>query len=241
MGKRTYLGNTSVNAGAMDESDTSKGTATSTGSSITMSEAEHMQSLPPMPPKSTTITPEMADAYLAETMNQMTIQDRQQVYEDIHGVSDNPIIDLEENEMKGGGPKFVMRCLQELDDKIDSLPASQKQAYLMAVGQDMEYVMSLRTMFLRSEVYNVPFAASRLCAFLEFKLTLFGVEKLARDILWSDLNQTDIDCLRTGYMQLLPGRDRSGRSILFFNRGNSTEEQRRFRNMPVDSRVSAGK
>ena len=230
----------------MDESDTSKGTATSSGSSsssnaATMSEAEHMQSLPNLPPQQTNITPKMADALLAETMNRLSIEERQRVYEDIHGVSDNPILDMEENEAKGGGPKFVLQSLQQLNDEItNNIPESKKQAYLMACEQNYHYVMSLRIMFLRSEVYNVSHAAIRMCAFFQFKLDLFGSDGdiLGRDILWSDLNHTDIACLETGYMQILPGRDRSGRSLFFVNRGNTTEEQLRFRNMPVDSRVS---
>lgn len=147
--------------------------------------------------------PEDMDALFAAELNKLSIIERENVLQDIHGVSD--IVDEE--------PEFVARCLAELNTEV--MIIKNKPAYLQAEAQNSEYVSNLdfRLMFLRAECFIPKDAAIRLVAFCEAKLHLFGTEKLTKTILLSDMDKDDIGCLETGYSQLLPGRDRAGRAL----------------------------
>jgi hypothetical protein len=153
-------------------------------------------------------TPQMADSILAASLNQMSLQEREKVYEDVHGVA--PPSNPEE-------PTFVASCLAELQTELDAIPPLLKVAYDLAYSQHSLYVThsKFRLLFLRSESFQPKAAASKMVGFLEAKLELFGPDKVSRDILLSDYDPSDIKCLESGLYQLLPGRDRSGRPVIF--------------------------
>jgi hypothetical protein len=71
----------------------------------------------------------------------------------------------------------------------------------------------LRLMFIRADRYNPQEAAARMVRWFELKKSLFGSEKLCKTITLDDLNEDDMECLRSGYMQLPPFRDMAGRVI----------------------------
>ena len=148
--------------------------------------------------------PEDMDALIAAELNKLSIIERENVLQDIHGVSD--IVNEE--------PEFVAGCLAELNTEVTMI--KNKAAFLLAEAQNSEYVSNLdfRLMFLRAASFIPKDAAIRLVAFCEAKLELFGTEKLTKTILLSDMDKDDIGCLETGYSQLLPGRDRAGRALL---------------------------
>ena len=50
--------------------------------------------------------------------------------------------------------------------------------------------------------------------YFEEKLSLFGRAKLTKDIVLDDLSEDDLKTLKSGYLQVLPGCDRSGRKII---------------------------
>ena len=143
------------------------------------------------------------DALIANELNQLSVKDRGEVYEEIHGVED--VIDEPEH--------FVLQKLAEMEQEIQRIP--HKQAYDLAYQLDREYVSnrSFRLLFLRCEKFDTRAAALRLVKFFEGKLELFGAGCLARDILLSDLSKDDLDALRSGHFQKLPFRDRAGRAI----------------------------
>ena len=178
---------------------------------------EHTRSLPPLPP-SRDYSQKEADQVLADAMNQLSIKEREEVYEDLHGISSNSIEDLEKN-----NPQYVEECLQKLEEMICSIQndttTSEKRshAYEQAKQQCAEYVTNrkFRLQFLRADSYNVEHAAIRLLAYFEAKLELFGVEKLARDITQNDLSSDDMSLLESGYVQVLNQRDTAGRPIFF--------------------------
>jgi hypothetical protein len=164
---------------------------------------DHYGSQPALPiPKES--RPEDMDAFIAAELNNLSIIERENILQDIHGVSD--IVDEE--------PEFVVRRLAELNTEVTMI--KNKPAYLQAKAQNPEYVSNLdfRLMFLRAEYFIPKDAAIRLVAFFEAKLELFGSEKLTKTILLSDMDKNDIGCLETGYSQLLPGRDRAGRALV---------------------------
>ena len=149
-------------------------------------------------------------ALLAKEMNKLSMQSREEVLHDIHGVSDIP---KEE-------PEFVADRLAQLDGALNHILTSRtsnerKSAYQEARGVNPGYVDNekFRLMFLRSEMFDPNKAARKMLVFFECKRELFP-EKLAQDIRIDDLNADDKRSLESGFFQLLPARDPAGRAIL---------------------------
>ena len=156
---------------------------------------------PPEDPK-----PEDVDALFAQELNKLSIQERDNAINDLHGVADI----IAENE------DMVIRSLTEMNQVIESINEREKEGYLLAQAQNYDYVhdRDFGLMFLRAEYFNPRDAAIRLVAFFDSKKELFGVAKLTKQITLSDLGPDDIAALEAGYSQLLPGRDRAGRAIV---------------------------
>jgi hypothetical protein len=163
------------------------------------------KSLPDMPPVEP-LNPRESDAFFASELNKLSMEERDEVLLDLHGVSDV----MDEN------PELVATSIIRLLCQLDNIPNEEKRAYLQALQQNEQYVRDEKflLMFLRADRFNIPAAASRVVAFYETKSDLFGRDKLGRDILISDLTADDVACLESGYAQILSGRDRAGRAIL---------------------------
>ena len=146
---------------------------------------------------------ENSDALIAKELNDMSICDREQVFFDLHGVTP-PIAET---------PDLIARSLTELDDKISKIAI--KPAYALTETQNKDYVHNrdFRLMFLRAERFDSELAANRLVNFFEYKLWLFGPEKLGSDISMEDLGPEALACLESGMNTLLPLRDRAGRGV----------------------------
>jgi hypothetical protein len=141
---------------------------------------------------------------VAQEINQMTLKEREVVYEELHGVARV----VEET------PEFVAQRLQALDQALREI--SSKPAYDQAESICHEYVNApkFRLMFLRAEYFDPKKAAIRLVKFMEGKLKYFGPRALARPVFLSDLDEDDKETVRSGALQILPVRDRSGRAVL---------------------------
>lgn len=141
---------------------------------------------------------------IAEEMNALSLKEREDVYEQVHGV-DPPVDETKE---------FVSKCLMALDKEIKEIPV--KPAYDQAIGENREYVEDpkLRLAFLRAESYNAKRAAIRFVKFMDGKLEYFGPECLTRRIHLSDLDEDAVAVIKSGCMQLLPDRDRAGRAVV---------------------------
>ena len=173
-------------------------------------------SLPLNPPLESP-TPEWADSFLVDTMNRLSMNEKEEAFADVHGISDS----IEET------PNFVQQKLSELDNGILKLVggdgpgqsngvSAAAAAYNMARSMSPSYVSSrkIRLQFLRAHVFNVHEAARRILDFFELKLELFGKEKLTKDIELCDLDDEDMKCLESGWVLLRPERDSTGRPIL---------------------------
>ncbi|CAJ1946704.1 unnamed protein product [Cylindrotheca closterium] len=92
-----------------------------------------------------------------------------------------------------------------------------RKAYNKALFLNPSYTdsPSFLMMFLRSENFNPIKAAHRIVLHFETKLSLFGMDKLATKITHDDLSGDDKLALSTGAIQVLPVKDRSGRTILY--------------------------
>jgi hypothetical protein len=145
-----------------------------------------------------------SDALLAREWNQLTLRMREQVQEEVHGVASS----IQEED------EFVNKWLIELDVELRNI--RKRSAYDKAVFLNPSYVKNrdFGLMFLRSEYFDAQKAANRLVDHFEMKLELFGVEKLATDITLEDLREDALDCLNCGTIQVLPKKDRSGRTVI---------------------------
>jgi hypothetical protein len=145
------------------------------------------------------------DKVLAQEVHTLSLQERNRVYEEVHGVAEH----LEED------PESVAQRLFEFDWHLSTI--RNKPAYDFALQQSPEYVndRKFRLMFLRSTEFDGNKAAQKFVSHFDFKMELFGREKLAHNITLGDLNENDLMYLRSGGIQILPATDRIGRPIFF--------------------------
>mmetsp|Transcript_42976 Transcript_42976/g.104044 ORF Transcript_42976/g.104044 Transcript_42976/m.104044 type:complete len:364 (+) Transcript_42976:149-1240(+) len=148
------------------------------------------------------------DALIAGALNQLSINERENVYNEMHGVDDL----IEES------PEMVQRSIVELHAELERVKGTHRVglAYNMAEAMSGDYVHDhvLRMKFLRSERFDVKKSAERLVRFFNAKMQLFGQEKLCKDITLQDLDKDDIEFLKSGHMQILPTRDSAGRVVV---------------------------
>lgn len=161
--------------------------------------------LPPFPPAE---DPDDAYAILAKEMNSMSIEERDNVLWDIHGVPKN----IEESS------SFIDDSLRNLFVEIEAIRA--KAAYLTAVSQskaneDDKTMADLGLRFLRAHRYNLKDAAAAMVAFFEVKMELFGENSLGRDVtLTQDFDEKELEFVKRGFYQVFPGSDNSGRTVV---------------------------
>jgi len=138
-------------------------------------------------------------------LNKLSIEERNEITFDLHGVK--PIVNED--------PEIVAKSTDLLELELNGIPNEEKQAYLRARDRNPGYVMdkTFLLMFLRAQQFNTKAAAAQFVDFFQIKLELFGEEKLGRDIRMDDLNDGDVECLESGYAQVLNARDRAGRAI----------------------------
>jgi hypothetical protein len=155
------------------------------------------------PPAVEDFSSNLLDELQAQTLNQLSSSEREQILYEVHGVAD--VVEEE--------PSFVQRMLTKLDEAI--LRLSRNSAYEQATLLSPDYVenVEFRLQFLRGDAFDVKTAAGRMISYFESKLELFGPENLTKDITLRDLDEDSLNCLKTGFMQPLPIRDKSGRAI----------------------------
>jgi hypothetical protein len=149
------------------------------------------------------------DSITAQEITQLSMEDREKVYYDLHGVS----------EQVSETPEFVRERLLQLQKKLDAaMEEDRMEAYRKALAMNQEYVQNPKFMlrFLRADGFDVDAAAQRLGKHFVVKLELFGPELLTKDIAQDDLDKDDLEVLYHGDMgHELPFRDRAGRVIYF--------------------------
>jgi hypothetical protein len=141
---------------------------------------------------------------LVEELNTLSLQERQQVEEEVHGVADESKEDA----------KYVEEKLEELNLQINKI--RKKPAYDLALFLCPAYVTdrAFCLMLLRSECFDVVLIAKRVVKHFEVKLELFGIDKLVRDITYEDLDEDDRANVG-GSHWWLKAKDRAGRSLFF--------------------------
>jgi hypothetical protein len=162
-------------------------------------------------PSSPTECPTLAEAsaMLAKEMNQLSVDEREKVLEDVHGIA--RVVDEPQ--------EFIEACLALFEKELSKI--SSKAAYDLASSMSKEYTSSkkIRLMFLRAESFDTPNAASRMVRFFDEKYELFGGDKLTKDITLADLDPDDITTIENGFLQVLPSKDCAGRKVFcIFNK-----------------------
>jgi hypothetical protein len=181
------------------------------------------------------------DDLLAKEMMRLSVKDRNDIQEEIHGVK---CLAVDET------PELIRASLRKLTEEIDTnIPDSQKRAYLQSLqplhpsypsspvgsgpsrllsspttqnnnnsnnNNNLSYIHGddFRLRFLRCDLFDVPRAARRLVTYLDMLLELFGDYALRRPICLSDFSKEELRHMRKGMIQVLPYRDRSGRRIM---------------------------
>jgi hypothetical protein len=164
----------------------------------TLSERPLPSSSPPEYP-----TLDEASIMLAKDMNGLSVEEREKVLEDVHGIA--RVVDEPE--------EFIEACLALLEKELDNI--SSKTAYDLARSMSEEYTCSkeIRLMFLRAESFHPYNTASCMVRFFDEKCELFGAEKLTKDITLHDLDPDDIMTIEGGLFQVLPEKDCAGRKV----------------------------
>jgi hypothetical protein len=157
--------------------------------------------------------PKHADSIIAKQMAMLSMEDRERVYYDLHGVSEN----VKET------PEMIEQKLSELEEAL--LKLAKKDAYDLAEAMDPEYVQNkeFRLRFLRADQFVAKNAALRLARHFQAKLDLFGRSTLARDIVQDDLDEDTMAVLYAGSHQILPMRDRAGRTVSVYFPSQKTQ------------------
>jgi hypothetical protein len=156
-------------------------------------------------------------ALIAQAMNTLSVQEREQAYEDMHGVS----------EMVRETPELIAETLNQMERFLEKI--HHKPAYDMAVTIRADYVRDpiLRLMFVRADRFDPELAAKRLIKFMDWKLELFGRDKLCQWHISIDDLEDDARCmLESGVLQLLPSRDSRGRVVAVVSSNDHMRLQR---------------
>ena len=148
------------------------------------------------------------DTILSKELLQLSLKDRNEIDEEIHGV-----LTLAPKE----SPEFLEEALFKLSVELERIPdeSPTKTAYLESQTFPKTYVndRDFRLCFLRCDLFDANKAAMRILKFLALALEFFGPEALQRPIRFSDLDKGEEKLLRKGYVQVMPYRDRAGRPI----------------------------
>lgn len=174
---------------------------------------------------------EDVDKITAVSLNELSMESREQVLFDLHGIA--------KDSSAAETPEFMHLKLQAMETSLQH--SKDKAAYDMAVSIDPQYVAdpAFRAKFLRAEDYDVPRAAIRFIKHFQSKLELFDASFLCKDITQDELEHlhratsssgdnmdtTDnnsglapaLQSLYSGWIQEFPVRDVAGRlcSVIF--------------------------
>jgi hypothetical protein len=178
-------------------------------------------------------SPEKMDYVLAQEIHQLSVNEREQINEEIHGVLSLAVPETTE---------FIEQSLTAMENNIQThvlayrqlhttvscsvplhrteaapIPAHPVAAYLRAQELGCRYMQerSFRILFLRAARYDTAQAAKRFLGFLGILQDVWGDHALVKGP-WTSLTDFSSEAmamLRSGVCQVLPGRDRAGRRI----------------------------
>ncbi len=156
----------------------------------------------------------LVDDALSKELLQLSLQDRNAINEEIHGV---------QTFARKESPELLAKALAKMHSEINMIPS--KNAFDRSQLVPNTYINSpeFRLRFLRCELFDEKSAANKMVKFLDLLSELFGDFALRRQVQMSDFSREEMQAFRIGHQQLLPYRDRSGRRIFAFVGGVGVE------------------
>jgi hypothetical protein len=152
------------------------------------------------------VSPVEVDSHLASELHNMSMEARSTLLEEIHGVTSEP--------PEEGSHERMEECLRRMAQELRNIP--EKRAYDEASNNATSFVNveSYRLSFLRAERFDPRKAAARMALQLKLLSQHFGPEALQRRITFHDLTEEAQMVVKSGNLQMLPSRDRSGRKLM---------------------------
>ena len=192
-----------------DEGDVRNQSSTSTAGPTTLSIGKRSHSQEKLHAQLT----RDADEMLSRELKTMSFQERLQIQEEIHGVA---------NLCPPENPEMIQDALKSMQQQLDGI--QDKPIYDKLSESSYVHTKEFRLRFLRCELFDSKKAAERLVRFTQYYHDEFDMEVLERPLTLSDLETKTgkkgkevMKTLKTGYSQILPFRDRSGRMVFFAN------------------------
>ena len=141
----------------------------------------------------------------------LNINERNQIEEEIHGVSCMAITET---------PELIQESLKKFEFELKLIPIENKIAYQKAIEisktprskkrttTTSSYILrnDYKLSFLRTELFNVPKSVLRYINYLNLLYQVYGDCALRRPIRLQDLNKEEFTFLKSGQYQLLPYR-----------------------------------
>jgi len=155
-------------------------------------------------------TPGNCDVDIVLQEEEMTLQERNEAYEDVHGVGKA----VEET------PELLSNSLEEMKDCLSATDHPDKKSYLIALQKNNDYVLSDRMLlpFLRCDRFEITKATKRYFKYYAMIERVFGQEALGRDLLLTDLTpEQQQHFVDEAHVQFLRQRDSMGRAIQFID------------------------
>lgn len=163
---------------------------------------------------------------IEEAMHELSIAERERVYQDIVGVKYQngvPLTACPNNQGEDTSSlEFRQARLQDMKRELQRLRSGsswslQMAGIEMAERQNPAFVEDpeFRMRFLNCEYWDATKAAARFIRYFDLKLELFGEAKLTKVITLNDLEPEDLKSMKQGFTQLLPARDNNGRAVFF--------------------------
>jgi len=150
--------------------------------------------------------PTIDDGSLSAELNQLSVQEREHIYEVVHGVADTRTHVNEE---------FLQAKIVELKKEIQNIPQRKRRHYDRAIflKPSLENDVRFHLRFMWADDYEAHKAAQRICMHFANKTLLFGDGMLANKITIDDLDEDDMYALTASANQALKSTDRSGRKV----------------------------
>ncbi|CAJ1932756.1 unnamed protein product [Cylindrotheca closterium] len=140
---------------------------------------------------------------LSDAFHKLSFEERQEQQDALHGVDDK----IQEE------AALIENSLKELDDHLNRTKRGSVYEKAETMNPAYAHARAFRLMFLRGNRYDAKAAANQMIRFFAQKEKIFGTEKLVKDISIADLDQDDLDFLKSGCLQL-GGKDMSNRQII---------------------------
>uniref|UniRef100_A0A7S4EL90 DUF6824 domain-containing protein n=1 Tax=Pseudo-nitzschia australis TaxID=44445 RepID=A0A7S4EL90_9STRA len=178
------------------------------------------------------------DKLITQELGELTVNRRSLVQEEIHGVSTCALEEDEtfitdglerlEEEIRAIHREVMISPVQEsrsgnsYDEAIWPYLAVEKESSSSAATVNLgtrllySYIFhrDFRLKFLRADMYEADKAAHRYLRCVEGLHKYFGSFALQRPLMYEDLGKECQDAAKSGYVQILPSRDRAGRLVV---------------------------